>query len=422
MAPGSSPAGASANPAIRRALVGLTITLVVAIGVVAGALAVSGGLVSSSAGPTPGPSGSATATVTASPSLPPTPEPSLGPTPEPTPVLVPSALTGLPVTETAARRHPIAVMVDDLAAARPQSGFNAAAIVWQAPAEGGIPRYMMIFQDQVPAKVGPVRSSREYFIEWAAEWRAMYVHHGGSPQALSTLASHGSGQYVWNADGFRWSPTYLYRVDHVTVPGGKTYPLVPPHNLYTDGSHLRKLAARIGADDGPLTPVWTFGAASGPQDRPSGTTITVTYEPYESIQYRYDPTTNTYRRYTAQSGQAFKAQVDAGDGKPVAPTNVVILKMAFGPLNDGHYAQKHRLEAQDVGHGTAWISSNGITVKGTWRKASITAPTLLFGPDGSPITLAPGQTFVQVMKLTDSVKLKAGTFPGASQVPSPLPS
>ena len=67
------------------------------------------------------------------------------PTPTPKPSLVPAPLTGRLVTPAAAQRHPIAVMIDDLSPARAQSGFNAASIVWQAPAEGGIPRYMMVF-------------------------------------------------------------------------------------------------------------------------------------------------------------------------------------------------------------------------------------------------------------------------------------
>jgi hypothetical protein len=312
-------------------------------------------------------------------------------------------LTGLLVSPDAAARHPIAVMIDDHRGARPQSGFNAASIVWHAPAEGGIPRYMLIFQGDVPGPVGPVRSSREYFIEWAAEWHAMYVHAGGSPQALATLAQRGQGDWVWNADDFRWEGTYLFRVHHVVVPGGATYPLVPPHNVYTDGMHLRELAAKVGATDGPVSPAWSFAPDADPADRPVGTQLTVAY-PYESITYRYDPITNTYRRYIDGSK---KPQVDAGDGQVVAPKNVVILRMAFGPLNDGH-PEKGRLEAADVGHGVAWISTNGVTVRGTWRKASVTAPTLLFGPDGQPATLTAGQTFIEVMPLTDRVTLQAG--------------
>ena len=94
------------------------------------------------------------------------------------------------MTEEAAAHHPIAVMIDDHRGARPQSGFNSAAIVFQAPAEGGIPRYMLVFQDKIPAGVGPIRSARQYYIEWASEWRAMYVHFGGSPRkVLRTIAA-----------------------------------------------------------------------------------------------------------------------------------------------------------------------------------------------------------------------------------------
>jgi hypothetical protein len=398
------------GPAARTAIAGLAIVILVGTTILIGAV-MAGGAGNGGAGPTAPPSGPpATDVASASPAAT-APLPTLPPTPEPTPVLVPSALTGLLISPEAAIRHPIAVMIDDHVAARPQSGFNAASIVWQAPAEGGIPRYMLIFADQVPAGVGPVRSSREYFIEWAAEWRAMYVHAGGSPQALATLSRYGNGQYVWNADDFRWEGRYLWRV----YSDGR----FAPHNVYTDGEHLRSLAARLGAKDGPLAPAWVFGAPAPFSMRPVGTQITVSY-PYEAIQYRYDRGTNTYRRYIRPpGGGAFRLQRDAADGQPVAPTSVVILRMAFGPLDDGH-PQKHRLEARDVGKGVAWISTNGLTVKGTWQKKSITAPTLLYGPDGSPITLAAGQTFVQVMSFADGITIRDGTVPPPPSKPLSL--
>ena len=134
------------------------------------------------------------------------------PTPSPTPVLVPAPLTGVPVTPAVAARHVIAVMIDDQHAARPQSGLSQASVVWQAPAEGGIPRYLALFPEGNPPSVGPVRSSRLYFISWAAEWNAVYVHAGGSPQALALLnSSKGRGKVVYNAEDFRWEGTYLHR-------------------------------------------------------------------------------------------------------------------------------------------------------------------------------------------------------------------
>ena len=387
----------------RRALIA---ALAVAIGILAIAAAsrigtlFPSGAVAATTSPVPATPGPVT-----SPSAPPTEPPvtAAPPTPEPTDTRVAAPLTGLLVTPEAARQHPIAVMVDDHFDARPQSGFNAASIIWHAPAEGGVPRYMMIFQDQIPKGVGPVRSARQYYIEWAAEWNAMYVHAGGSPQAIATLIRKGSGQWVYNADQFRWGGKYLWR----------TKDRFPPHNVYTDGPHLRALAKRLGAKDGPIEPVWQFAADKPEEERPVGGQITVVY-PYETIVYRYDRASNTYIRYTCafacESRELKTPQKDRADGQVVAPKNVVILRMVFGALNDGH-PSKHRLEARDVGEGQAWISTNGITIKGTWRKATRTGPTLLFDAAGNPVTLTAGQTFIQVIPTNYTYKIKDGIVP-----------
>jgi Protein of unknown function (DUF3048) N-terminal domain/Protein of unknown function (DUF3048) C-terminal domain len=379
----STPAG---RP-LRRGLIGLIGIAIAVLGILAASQAGTlfpGGAVAATSGPGASPSpGAPPASV--GPSAPATtPAPPTEPPPsQPPPIqLVPAPLTGLLVTPEQAMRHPIAVMVDDQSDARPQSGFNSASIVWQAPAEGGIPRYMMIFQDTIPEGVGPVRSSREYYIEWASEWESMYVHAGGSPQALATLASKGNGQWVYNAEAFRWEGRYMWR----------TTDRFAPHNLYTDGKHLRTLGNRLGASDEPIEPVWTFAPDATRDQRPRGGSIRLTY-PTEIVTYRYDVTTNTYRRYINDSKQV---QRDRVGGQVVAPKNVVILRMSFGPLNDGH-PSKHRLGAQNVGKGVAYIATNGRTIKGQWRKASPTAPTLLFDANGNRVVLTAGQTFVQVL-------------------------
>lgn len=394
--------GRAGAPAVRRAVVGLLVAVAIGAGVGAGALLSTFAGSPAGAGARPsGASGSQVAAASPIPSTAPTPSPRPSPTPpptpEPTPVLVPAPLTGLLVDPAAARQHPIAVMIDDLRAARPQSGFNAASIVWQAPAEGGIPRYMLIFQDAVPAAVGPVRSARQYYIEWATEWNAVYVHAGGSPGSLATLRTGGRGQLVWNADEFRYGGRYLWRITERPAP----------HNVYTDGANLRRLATVVGAADGPIEPVWTFRPGTPAESRPTGTTLTVRY-PYETVTFRYDAATNTYRRFI---DKATEPQVDAADGKVVAPTNVVILRMRFGALNDGR-PEKNRLEAGDVGTGEAIISTNGRTITGTWSKASISAPTLLFDATGAPVQLTAGQTFVQVIALSYTYELESGRLTG----------
>ena len=356
-----------------------------------------------SAGPTDGAS--------PSPSDSPSPTESPSPTPIPTPVLVPDPLDGVLVTPALAQRHVVAVMIDDQQDARPQSGLSQASVVWQAPAEGGIPRYVALFSEGNAPAIGPVRSSRLYFIAWAAEWNAVYAHVGGSPQALALLHSaQGKGSVVYDADEFRWS-AYLWRV--------KTR--FAPHNVYTDTKHLVELTKRVGAKPSVAYKAhWQFAPDAPIDQRPVGGKISFAYG-QNAISYAYDRTTNTYLRSVSKEGK----QIDAGTKVRIAPKNVIVMTMSFAPLNDG--SRHGRLEAQFTGSGTAWISTNGVTVKGTWKKAKLTAPTLFFGPGGKPVTLTAGQTFVNVLQIGSAVKITAGTppppaSPAPSDSPSPSPS
>ena len=105
-------------------------------------------------------------------------------TPDACPDCVRRPLDGLMVKPEIASLRPYAVMIDNLAAARPQFGLSAASLVYEAPAEGGITRYLAIFSaDQTSSQIGPVRSARAYFLNWAKELGATYVHVGGSPEA-----------------------------------------------------------------------------------------------------------------------------------------------------------------------------------------------------------------------------------------------
>jgi hypothetical protein len=285
-------------------------------------------------------------------------------------------------------------MVDDHPAARPQSGLSQASVVWHAPAEFGIPRYMLVFGDTVPGPVGGVRSARDYFIAWAAEWRGLYAHVGGSPGARRTLREQGNGELVYDADQYDHEDSF-WRVGQFAIP----------HNMYTDGAHLRDLAERVGALDYPLDaipePVWQFAPDAPRASRPTGGSIAAAF-PANAVRYDYDADTNSYLR----SVSGGRAQYDAATGARVAPKNVVVMLVDFQPLNDG--SNQRRLEAQVVGRGTAWIATNGRTVKGTWRKASISDPTLFFDAAGAPATLTAGQTFVQVVPVGTRVAVVSG--------------
>jgi hypothetical protein len=341
----------------------------------------------------------ASSSPTPAPTATPTPAPTA--TPEPTPVKVPSPLTGRLVSPKVARRHPIAVMIDDIRVARPQSGLNSAAVVWHAPAEAGIPRYMAVFTDKYPKWIGPVRSARVYYIAWASEWKAVYAHSGGSPAAKRQLKAKGDGTLVYNADEFRY--------------GGGAFGRIPerraPHNVYTSGARMHRLGIRLGAEDQDYDPIWTFAPDAPLEARPYGGTIRIRY-PQNTVVYRYDRESNRWMR--GVTGE--KQQIDANDDKPIGPRNVVIMYAQFTNSGDS----KGRLDADVIGSGKATVSTNGRTVEGVWKKDSTTAPTQFFTEAGDPIPLTVGQTFIQVVDIGTDVTIKPGSVtPPASPSASP---
>jgi hypothetical protein len=224
---------------------------------------------------------------------------------------------------------------------------------------------------------------------------------GGSPQALSTLRSQGNGQLLYDANQFYWG-AYFWRI----------HTRIAPHNVYTDGAHLRKLAATRGAKDGPISSPWRFVDDLQLRFRPTGGRITVRFL-YNTIVYDYDRTSNSYLRTVSGEGK----EHDAATGARIAPKNVIVMVVHFAPLNDGSH--KGRLEADVLGSGTAWIATNGRTVKGTWKKTSSDKPTQFFDASGRPVTLTVGQTFIQVMPAASDVTIKDGVKSSAVYEPVP---
>jgi hypothetical protein len=281
-------------------------------------------------------------------------------------------------------------MIDDHPDARPQSGLNLASVVWHAPAEGGVPRYMAMYLDRLPDELGPVRSARVYFIGWAAEWRAVYAHSGGSPAALRLLRRRGDGDLVYNADEYRYGGGAFER----------SRDRFAPHNVYTSGPRMRRLGIRLGAEDGERDPVWTFAPDAPVAERPYGGSIRVPY-PWNLVIYRYDRESNRWIRQV--TGE--KPQVDQNDREPIGPKNVVVMYAQFTNTGDA----KGRLDADIVGSGKATISTNGRTITGTWRKESTRRPTQFFDRDGRPVVLTAGQTFIQVVDLGTKVTIRPGS-------------
>jgi hypothetical protein len=314
-------------------------------------------------------------------------------------------------------------MIDDHPGARPQAGLSEADIVYHAPAEAGVPRYMLIFQVGDTGLLGPIRSSRRYFVAWATEWNPVYAHVGGSPDSLRRLRAI-DGKLVWDADEYEWGNTtrYFYRV--------RSRPR--PHNTYSSTARLRSLGQRVGAkDDYTRASPWSFIGEAGRSTRPRAGTVVVPYL-YNRITYRYDRTSNRYLRGVTGSS----TQRDAGTGKRIAPANVVVLFVPTErrgnrpgePTND----EKMRLNLATTGTGRAYVLRNGELVNARWSKASDQAPTLLRYASGclagKPVGLVPGQIFIQVVptnarvSVTGQKRASTACPPAPQPTPSPAPS
>ena len=316
--------------------------------------------------------------------------PSASPNPSPG---VPSfaALDGVLADSSVANSLPIAVMVGDNVAARPQSGFNAASIVYQAPADGGEDRYMLVFQEQDASSVGPVRSGRPYFVYWAAEYRAGFAHYGGDAKTLQQVIPPISGKLIFNLDALFGSGSAFHRISSRSAPD----------NGYTSTASLQATASGhtypTSMVDGLGSRAFQDDAAAA--DRPASGSITIPYG-RGTTSYTYDKATNGYLRSVAG-----KPQVDPMDGKRVTARNVVVLWMALSYDPQSEPGHRRPVLAQ-IGKGTAWVFRDGHIIKGTWRKNDSSDLTRLYDADGKEIPLVRGRIFFQVVATGTNVTYK----------------
>ena len=289
---------------------------------------------------------------------------------------VASTLSGLPVNPSANARPITAVMVENTPEARPQSGLSQAGVVFEALTEGGISRFMALYQDQTPTNVGPVRSVRPYYIDWALGFDAPIAHDGGSPQALSDLTA-------WGAKN----------LDQMYNPGPYTRisSRPAPHNLYASIPGLISLEASNG---------WTSSNFSGwprktdaPSKNPNAANIVfnLSYSTY-NVQYTYDASTNSYNR-----NEDGAPQVDANNNQQLSPKVVIgmVVPYSLGPLDSSN---ANYSVYQTIGSGQAYVFQDGSVTIGTWSKASANAPLKFLDSSGQPLKLNAGQTWITALK------------------------
>lgn len=294
--------------------------------------------------------------------------------PAPKPIVYYSLLTGEQAPDQAAITAPVtAIMIENSPLARPQSGLKEAEVVYEAIAEGGITRFLAIYQQAKPRLIGPVRSLRMYYIDWLAPYNASAAHIGGSANALKEIRSAGYRDLdqFFNAGSY-WRATDRYA----------------PHNVYTSFERLDALNQAKGYTESVFT---SFARVDGTaSEQPTATTVTINFSSADyNTAYTYDKVTN---RYLRSVGGAPHLDREAGQ---ISPAAVVALRVNMQLVMEDGY----REQIDTTSGGDAVIFQNGTVRQATWRKPARAAPLTLTDQDGKEIPLVRGQTWIAAVPL-----------------------
>ena len=193
--------------------------------------------------------------------------------------------------------RPIAVMIDNHSGAWPQANLNKAYMVYEIIVEGGETRLMALFKGQDLDKIGPITSSRHYFLDNALENDAIYVHHGWSPQAQSDISTLG----VNNINGIQESSKDFWRVKDKSAP----------HNLFTTTESILKIAERKGyTTESTKKSVLNYVATEFDlsekykEESIEATSVTIPHSTLQTVKYEYNAETKTYTRYARNKLQS----------------------------------------------------------------------------------------------------------------------
>ncbi len=286
--------------------------------------------------------------------------------------------------------RPLAIMIDnDGPSSRPQIGLEEAYMVYEVIVEGGASRMMAIFKDpSAIGKVGPVRSSRHYFLDYALEHDAIYCHAGWSPKAAQDISSLGVNNVngIQGSDGTNFYRDYTY---------DKTW-----HNLYTD---VNKVYSYAKDTKGYKTTTNSKHTSYNNQDTDlskdadDALEVVLPYSTMYKVVYKYNADAKNYTRYIGQSEHMSQS------GSALTAKNIIICPVRNYDLQDGE--NKGRQDVETVGSGTGYYVTNGKAVEITWSKSSRTGKTEYKLSDGSELVLNPGNTYVQIVPLTSEITI-----------------
>lgn len=293
----------------------------------------------------------------------------------------------LKIVDENSKTRPIAVMINNNHQAWPHAGLDDAYITYEIIAEGGITRLMAIFKDQDTSKIGSVRSARPYYLDYALENDAIFVHYGYSDDAKSDIASLG----VDNINGLTtqsvfWRDTSLNKATEHTV-----FTSMEKINEYAkeqdyDRDTNKDLLLNYSVDEISLK------KKDGAQKADN---IYIKYSYYTNTSYEYDKEKKVYKR--SMSGEA---HTDAVTGKQYTVKNIIIT-----PINNYSYDSYGRQKLDNITSGEGYYITDGYAVPITFEKTSRSSQTVYKYKNGKEIKVNDGNTYIQITPEGEEVSI-----------------
>jgi hypothetical protein len=288
-----------------------------------------------------------------------------------------SPLRGTPAPTGVAAHPSLGVKIDNHPDARPQIALNRADIVFEELVEGGLTRYLAVWHADVPPELGPVRSVRPMDPDIITPFGGIIAYSGGQQYFVDLMRATPVENLVFDYD-----ETGLFsRADE--RPG--------PHDVILDAVEVQRRYADLPAPPvqfgyGTADPLASPALAAAPTSR-----IDLAFSEGSLRSWEWDAAASAWLR--SQDGVP---DLEAS-GERVRTTNVVTLRVRI----DWPYGEVPLTVL--VGSGEAWVSAAGRTAHGSWAKADAAAPIVLTADDGSPLRLAPGTSWVELVPDEGSV-------------------
>ena len=291
------------------------------------------------------------------------------------------------ITTFSGTDRPVAVMIDNHKSAMPQSGLNDAYIVYEMIVEGGETRLMALFKGKQLDKIGPIRSARHYFLDYALENDAIYVHYGWSPQAENDITKLG----VNNVNGLVQSTSDFWRVKDKSAP----------HNAVSATKNILNIAKAKGYSlESDKKSVLNYVTEDVNLDGSQvANKFSIKYSDYNNVSYTYNSETKKYLRYSRNT-----KQVDWDTKEDVYAKNIIITFVRNSTLNDGE--NKGRQTLDNVGTRDGYYITNGKAIKIKCEKKSRKEQTVYKDMQGNEIKVNDGNTFIQICPIDAKVSFE----------------